>query len=61
MPRRRQETEEGMEDGRGGRDGHLYTRLRVGVGGGTCCPAMGDRELAAGLVFSSMLHCMSAQ
>lgn len=55
-----------MEDRRrgeegGGRDGHLYARLSVGVGGGTQCPATGDLQLAAGLVFSSMLHCMSEQ
>lgn len=39
----------------------MYTRLSTEVGGGTHCPPMGYLELAAGLVFSSMLHRMSEQ
>lgn len=45
----------------GGRDGHLYTRLSVRLVGGHVARRRGSWSLQRGLVFSSMLHCMSEQ
>lgn len=47
MPR--QEWEEWVEDGKRGRDGHLYTRLSTATGGGDTLPADGGPGARCGL------------
>lgn len=62
VPRREQKQEDGVgQTGGGGGMGTCTPHWLSGLVGRTHCPVTGDLKLEAGLVFFSMLHCMSEQ